>query len=152
MQFFEFLIPMQQLASMCSFTEQPVLTSRGCTQGSVTCLVHTCVCCSAPEVLDDKPSEAPGPVCDIWSLAAVFLHCLTGKPPYEGEKSVFRAVLAGKRPYAIPRTLPQQLQTMLAQCFESDPNKRPDLVAIKQVCVLLREMLPVTARQQQFPH
>ena len=126
-------------------TEQPVQTSRWCTKESVTC-------CRAPEVSDDQPSVAPGPASDIWSLAAVFLHCLTGKPPYEGEKSVFRAVLAGKHPYAIPRTLPQQLQTMLAQCFESDPNKRPDLVAIKQVCDLLREVLTVSAWQHQFPH
>ena len=72
---------------------------------------------------------------DIWSFAAVLLHCLTGKSAFEGKRNqqVVHALLQGQAPGQIPNSLPQLLQTLLAQCFLPDPSKRPSLVDVKQV-------------------
>lgn len=90
----------------------------------------------APELLDDDPSHPPGFPSDIWSLAAIMLHCLTGKPPFQGEGKVHKALLQGKPPGQMPVGLPQPLQTLLEQCFQTNPAKRPALKEIKQVIIV----------------
>ena len=75
------------------------------------------------------------PLADIWSFAAVLLHCLTGKAPFDGVKDmdVLKALRRGQLPGMIPSSLPQPLQSLLAECFCTDPARRPSLQAIQQV-------------------
>ena len=76
------------------------------------------------------------PSADIWSLAAVLLQCLTGRPPYEGMRSMQmrRALLQGHAPGPIPEDVPTSLKRLLRQCFHETPDQRPSLSQIKQVC------------------
>jgi len=91
--------------------------------------------CRPPELIDDV-SAPPSPSADIWSLAAVLLQCLTGRPPYEGMRSMqmCRALLQRHAPGPIPEDLPTSLKRLLRQCFNETPDERPSLSQIKQVC------------------
>ncbi len=92
------------------------------------------VLCRPPELIDDE-SAPPSPSADIWSLAAVLLQCLTGRPPYEGMRSmqVRRALLERHAPGPVPEDLPTSLKRLLQQCFHETPDQRPSLSQIKQV-------------------
>ena len=91
--------------------------------------------CRPPELIDDV-SAPPSPSADIWSLAAVLLQCLTGRPPYEGMRSMQmrRALLQRHAPGPVPEDLPSSLKRLLQQCFHEMPDQRPSLSQIKQVC------------------
>ena len=88
-----------------------------------------------PELIDDE-SAPPVPSADIWSLAAVLLQCLTGRPPYEGMRSMQmrRALLQRHAPGPVPEDLPTSLKRLLRQCFHDTPDQRPSLLQIQQVC------------------
>ena len=93
--------------------------------------------CRAPELIDDEVDVSrAGIPSDVWSLAAVLLHCLTGVAPYSGMRSMEmrRALLLRHSPGPIPEDLPNQLQVLLRQCFQAEPADRPGLPHIKQVC------------------
>lgn len=81
----------------------------------------------------DDDTVAPSFPADVWSFGAVMLHCLTGRLPYEGERSIHKALLMGRLPFPIPDSLPPPLQKLLGQCFLEDPVQRPKLPDIKQV-------------------
>jgi len=93
------------------------------------------VLCRPPELIDDE-SAPPSPSADIWSLAAVLLQCLTGRPPYEGMRSMQmrRALLQRHAPGPVPEDLPSSLKRLFRQCFHETPDQRPSLSRIKQVC------------------
>lgn len=75
----------------------------------------------------------PGPASDVWALAAVCHHMLSGSPPHEGESvsEVLTAVGAGARaPLGLlapraPRVLVAAVEAALAR----DPAGRPDAAA-----------------------
>lgn len=96
--------------------------------------------CRAPVLIDDEiDSATAGTACDIWSLAATLLNCLTGTAPYHGMRSteMRRALLLRHAPGPVPEDLPAGLQRMLRQCFHADPTQRPSLAEVKQVLLLL---------------
>lgn len=89
--------------------------------------------------MNDEHSSPPSFPGDIWSFAAVLLHCLTGKAAFEGKRNqqALKALLQGQAPGPIPNDLPQPLQALLAQCFLLEPSDRPTLLELKQVTSVL---------------
>ncbi len=68
----------------------------------------------APEQLAGKPTAKS----DLYGLAAVGVHMLTGHPPF----------VTGRRP-TFPPSTPLWLKTLIEQCLSADPALRPESAA-----------------------
>ena len=80
---------------------------------------------AAPEVLSSRTfSEAS----DVWSLGAVIIELLTGKPPY-GDLSPeeARMKILSDEPMPIPGKATAHLRDFLMACFAKEPQNRPKL-------------------------
>ncbi len=93
--------------------------------------------CRAPEGV--RPNASPLKAsADVWSLAATILFMMTNDVPYSG-KTIIQIIAALQHPLApptVPDTLPVQLQSLLRQCFQFNPSRRPtaaDMVSELQV-------------------
>ncbi|KAF9579527.1 hypothetical protein BGW38_004178, partial [Lunasporangiospora selenospora] len=78
----------------------------------------------APEVIELKGAS---PASDIWSLGCTVIELLTGRPPYADllpMTTLFRIVEDERPP--LPSNLSVDLLDFLCQCFQKDPNLRPN--------------------------
>ena len=85
----------------------------------------------APEVVEDVEANI-NKMCDVFSFGMVMYEIFACKIPYADIPSNARvgvAVLQGKRP-PIPSRLPSFLHPLLEACWQEEPNKRPQFMAI----------------------
>jgi len=75
----------------------------------------------APEQLRNQPAS---PQSDLWALGVLLYEMLAGRPPFEGAnfQMVAHQVIMGQ-PAPVPH-LPSDVQTVLNQALEKDPEKR----------------------------
>jgi serine/threonine protein kinase len=86
--------------------------------------------------------------CDIWSVGAVALEMVTGRPPWMHSKqqpqdtfaSLFFKIGGTKSPPEIPDDLPWDLRDFCQRCLELDPSKRPS--AAELLCHPLFKVSP----------
>ncbi|PKK73650.1 kinase-like protein [Rhizophagus irregularis] len=85
----------------------------------------------APEVLNNKPySEAS----DIYSFAMILWEVGTGEKPYADlpyDDALALQIKRGRRPN-IPKEMPECYATLIRNCWDSDPQKRPTALDIKE--------------------
>ncbi|KAL4506029.1 hypothetical protein ABPG72_013790 [Tetrahymena utriculariae] len=83
----------------------------------------------APEVFDNKQYTIKA---DVYSYAIVLWEFISRKTPYQKMSTVdiMKNVCEGKRPGVgpefIPKDCPPSLIDLMKECWEQDPNKRPD--------------------------
>jgi len=86
----------------------------------------------APEVALRKPYNEK---VDIYSFGIILWQMVTGETPFDGmNKATYieRVVMGGLRP-SIPREVPKDLATLMQQCWDEDPKRRPSCTAILDV-------------------
>ena len=69
---------------------------------------------------------------DVYSYAITMIEVLTRKQPYDGQDPVQVAIsvaMNGLRP-TIPASCPASLASLLKDCWNTDPEQRPDFDAI----------------------
>jgi serine/threonine protein kinase len=85
----------------------------------------------APEVLNNKPyTEAS----DIYSFAMILWEVGTGEKPYADlpyENALAIHIMNGLRP-EIPNEMPECYATLIKDCWNEDPQKRPTALDIKE--------------------
>ncbi|POG70901.1 kinase-like domain-containing protein [Rhizophagus irregularis DAOM 181602=DAOM 197198] len=85
----------------------------------------------APEVLNKNPySEAS----DIYSFAMILWEVGTGEKPYADladDEALADQIKRGRRPN-IPKEMPECYATLIRNCWNSDPQKRPTALDIKE--------------------
>ena len=96
----------------------------------------------------DLPLEA-----DIWSLGATLMHMLTGQPSYANMTTPQILMCLGPKLQA-PELPPEgrvgpKLRELLGRCFLFDPQLRPALSDIVQVCMALLLLLLLSFLQPQ---
>jgi serine/threonine protein kinase len=87
---------------------------------------------------------APKPARDVWALGVTLVYALTGELPFgsfdmplpEGIPLLFQAILSAE-PSLKTQHLPQQLNRMIRQMLEKDPDKRPDMQQVAEGLALL---------------
>src|SRR5436190_2558600 len=81
----------------------------------------------APEQTE-CPAEKLTSAADIYSLGAILLYLLAGRPPFVGPNvlSVIHQAAAARAPRlrSLAPSLDRDLETIVARCLESDPNAR----------------------------
>ncbi|PWT93829.1 MAG: hypothetical protein C5B54_01275, partial [Acidobacteria bacterium] len=98
-------------------TAENRLTKTGSVVGTVTYL--------SPEQLASQSIDTRS---DIYSLGIVLYECLVGKPPFSGEiTSVLYRIAhdAPDSPRALGADIQEELEAIVMQCLEKDPDKRP---------------------------
>ncbi|OZJ05659.1 hypothetical protein BZG36_01512 [Bifiguratus adelaidae] len=76
---------------------------------------------------------------DIWSLGCTVIELFTGKPPYSNliaMTTLFRIVEDERPP--IPEKCSTDMRDFLIECFQKDPDQRPDAVDLKRHPWLVR--------------
>lgn len=87
----------------------------------------------APEMMFRRPGEYPGPEMDVWSMGAMMFRLLTGIYPFG---VLFHAAANVKMRNREPwpsfmtqnpqyRPLAEELQRLIDQCLQYEPDKRP---------------------------
>ncbi|KIK98193.1 hypothetical protein PAXRUDRAFT_134734, partial [Paxillus rubicundulus Ve08.2h10] len=79
----------------------------------------------APEVIELKGASIKS---DIWSLGCTVIELLTGRPPYgeiANSMTVMFRIVEDEMP-PLPEDCSDALQDFLQQCFQKDPEQRPD--------------------------
>ncbi|TDL15485.1 kinase-like protein [Rickenella mellea] len=95
----------------------------------------------APELLniiDDGDTIRRSEKCDVYSFGCVCLELMTGKPPFveiRRDPAVMRAILDRQIPQRplenlLDRGLDDKLWTFMQQCWNFDPDLRPDTVQL----------------------
>jgi len=83
----------------------------------------------APEVALRKPYNEK---VDVYSFGIILWQMVTGETPFEGmSKAAYmeQVCVDGLRP-SIPRDVPKDLATLMQQCWDADPKRRPSCTAI----------------------
>lgn len=90
--------------------------------------------------------EEIGPQSDIYSLATIIYQMLTGTVPFRGQ-TLMKLMLAIRSdpppPFAevaAERDIPEKIQTLIMQCLEKEPEKRP--ATITEVRARFLEAMP----------
>jgi len=80
----------------------------------------------APEQVGDH--QTAGPASDQYALGVILYECLTGQPPYRGNKvdEVFRAIAAGNPPPPSKRgsDIPPEVDAIVLRALSVDPKAR----------------------------
>ena len=80
----------------------------------------------APEQVGEQ--QTAGPASDQYALGVILYECLTGHPPYRGNKveDVFRAIAAGNPPPPSTRgfDIPPELDAIVLRALSVDPKAR----------------------------
>lgn len=79
----------------------------------------------APEIIQMSAEQTTA--CDIWSLGCTAVELLTGQPPYGNcnPMSAMYKVVQNDHP-PLPDGISKEMIHFLLQCFQKDPNKRPN--------------------------
>ncbi|HET6882306.1 MAG TPA: serine/threonine-protein kinase [Pirellulales bacterium] len=81
----------------------------------------------APEQAAGHTSHAT-PLCDVYSLGAVFYELLTGRPPFQAESAIDLLIQVLEReppaPRQLDRSIPRTLSLICLKCLEKDPANR----------------------------
>jgi serine/threonine protein kinase len=88
----------------------------------------------APEVVECRPYDSK---CDVFSFAILAWEIFTLKEAYKGitpPEFLRRVAACGERP-CIPRNLKPLIKLMLAEAWDYDPRKRPNM---RRVATMLR--------------
>jgi TPR repeat protein len=103
----------------------------------------------APESIASRKYSAAS---DVFMFAQTIWEALAGRTPYASEPvdiSLAMAVVQGRRPPPLPAArCPPQLQTLLEQCWETEPAKRP---SIEQVHAVLEQLLAAAGPPPSLP-
>jgi serine/threonine protein kinase len=96
----------------------------------------------APEVLDSKPYTQKS---DVYSFGIIMVEILTGLPPYvvyDEEKKLYKEtphdvnlalkICGGQRPQ-FQIKIPQLLEDLIKNCWNSDPNQRPTANELERI-------------------
>mmetsp|Transcript_33593 Transcript_33593/g.84354 ORF Transcript_33593/g.84354 Transcript_33593/m.84354 type:complete len:607 (+) Transcript_33593:3-1823(+) len=85
----------------------------------------------APEAIAQKNYSVKS---DSFSFGAFIWECVTRQEPYDGENlyTVARGVVDGTKRLPIPADAPKPLADLMRDCFEQNPDKRPDFRQIVQ--------------------
>src|SRR5215469_14109657 len=81
----------------------------------------------APEVINGKEYTFKS---DIYSIAMLMLEISSGKPPFinhEHDCNLALNIINGIRP-KIESEIPLEYRSLMEQCWDADPLKRPDIV------------------------
>eukprot|EP01029_Cantina_marsupialis_P029146 TRINITY_DN779867_c0_g1_i1.p1 TRINITY_DN779867_c0_g1~~TRINITY_DN779867_c0_g1_i1.p1 ORF type:complete len:1036 (+),score=202.55 TRINITY_DN779867_c0_g1_i1:96-3203(+) len=112
---------------------------------------------SAPEVFTGGPLTEK---MDVYSFAIVMCELITMSIPFYGmdPKALPLQVVKDIRP-RIPDAVPSNLSTMLRECWDKDPTKRPDMMTVVQIlrsCVIDEESMQLGlqdfTQSQYVPH
>lgn len=77
----------------------------------------------APELVRAKTKREYLPSCDIYSFGMVAYWLFSGHKPFREEREVKEAVVRGRRP-DIKLVPSEQMQTLIALCWEEEPEAR----------------------------
>lgn len=93
---------------------------------------------ASPEVWSDKPYDYK---CDIWSVGCIIYEMCSLKPPFRAQslEDLFKAITKGKYD-PLPNIYSQDLQTMIAQMLQVNPNLRPDVHKLLSNPIILKKM------------
>src|SRR6059058_253925 len=83
----------------------------------------------APEVIVEKKYTFKS---DIYSVAMLMWEISSGKPPfdnYEHDYYLAMNIVNGMRPKIVSGT-PLEYESLMEQCWDADPLKRPDVVIL----------------------
>jgi serine/threonine protein kinase/Tol biopolymer transport system component len=114
----------QPLSMSPTITSPVMLTGIGTLLGTAAYM--------SPEQAKGKPADKRS---DIWAFGCVLYQMLTGKPAFEREdvSETLAAVLRDEPDWTkLPRTLPILIDSVIQQCLDKDPTRRPrNVSAIK---------------------
>eukprot|EP00842_Homolaphlyctis_polyrhiza_P001077 jgi/Hompol1/1970/HPOL_005805-RA len=100
---------------------RPTATSR---------IPDTAVAWIAPELLKGTITD-PTAQTDVFAFGITASHILSGKMPFSGiEPSMIPMRIAGGRRPDLPPTIPESLWSLVEQCWNQDPAKRPSFDTI----------------------
>jgi serine/threonine protein kinase len=91
----------------------------------------------APELLLQQPADFKA---DVFSFGVVLYELFTLRAAYEGfagsKLELIVRLLAGIRP-DLPNSLHPTAKAIITQCWDTDPSKRPSMMAVQE---MLRKM------------
>jgi len=95
----------------------------------------------APEVLKRESYDVQA---DVFSFGIVVCEMVTGKYPYEDDRSSIntfeQAIIQGLRPQ-IPADCPECLRALINECWADDPAARPSVDHIVEILVDLKNSM-----------
>lgn len=83
----------------------------------------------------------PNPKSDIWSLGATFFELITGDVPF-GEKGGERQSEGEEIP-EVKAKIPKRIKTLIYECLDANPDKRPSAETIAEIARKKGEKYPV---------
>ncbi|XP_037087580.1 mitogen-activated protein kinase kinase kinase 1-like [Pollicipes pollicipes] len=96
-------------------------------RGEFTGQVRGTLAFTAPEVLR---GEHYGRSCDVWSVGCCVIEMATGQPPWQAytrsnHLAMLFMIAGSPTPPEMPCHLPDDLRTLISDCHQMDPEKRP---------------------------
>ncbi|HMU39385.1 MAG TPA: protein kinase [Pseudomonadota bacterium] len=119
-----------------------LLDQEGVTKVSPPCTISY----AAPEFLIEKDDYLT-PAIDMYSLGGVMYECLVGEPPFTGNANrvMYQQINAIPSRVSEKRkdvTIPKELDALVAQLLDKNPERRPSAKKTTEILVALRPKLP----------